>query len=428
MPEREGPLPERKTTHTSSAKFEDYFAVFRDIIRSIYSSTSLQEVLNVVVNKTAEVMDARGALLRILNLETRQFDVGAACGMAREYIHKKPVPFEKLLQDPSELHKVKIITDIWHAPRVEYPQHAWDEGIRMMLDVPMAIENEIRGLIRVYLNEPRTFSDDELDFLVTVAEQCACIIERVRLAENQQAHITHLASQMEKMTALGRMAAGVAHEINNPLAGILLFSSNMKKKVKPGSFLEKGLDIIIRETQRCKTIIQGLLEFARDKPPRKTMADINRVIASALSVVGNEFYLRHVTLERHLAEGMARTLLDENQIEQVLINLLLNALQAVEDYGRVRITSRVDAAGKRIEVEVADDGCGISAENVKKIFEPFYTTRSDGTGLGLAVSYGIIKNHQGEIRVFSKLGEGTRFVIDFPIVSETPEQEEKEEV
>ena len=424
LPESEVLLPDRQTTKTSPPRFEDYFAVFRDIIRSIYSSTSLQEVLNVVVNKTAEVLEARGALLRILNLETNQFDVGAACGMAAHYIDKGPVPPEQLVQDPSELHRVKIITDIWHAPRVEYPQHAWDEGIRMMLDVPMAIESEIRGLIRVYLSEPRRFSEDELDFMVTVAEQCACIIERVRLAENQQAHITHLATQMEKMSSLGRMAAGVAHEINTPLAGILLFSSNMKKKVPPGSSLDKGLEIIIRETQRCKTIIRGLLEFARDKPPRKTPADINRIIASAIGVVGNEFYLRHVTLEQHLAGDMAKTLLDENQIEQVIINLLLNALQAVEDYGRVSISSRVIADKKRIEVEIADNGCGISAENVKKIFEPFYTTRSDGTGLGLAVSYGIIRNHQGEIRVFSKLGEGARFVIDFPVVSGESEQKE----
>jgi len=418
-------LPESHTEKISPTRFEDYFAVFRDIIRSIYSSTSLQEVLNVVVDKTAEALEAKGALLRILNLETNQFDVGAAFGMAEHYINKGPVSAEKLLRDPSKLHKVKIITDIWHAPRAEHPQHAWDQGIRMMLDVPMAIENEMRGLIRIYLDKPRAFSEDELDFMVTVAEQCACIIERVRLAENQQAHITHLATQMEKMSSLGRMAAGVAHEINNPLAGILLFSSNMKKKVEPGSPFEKGLEIIIRETQRCKVIIQGLLEFARDKPPRKTMTDINQVIKSALGVVGNEFYLRHVTLEQHLASDMAETLLDENQIEQVLINLLLNALQAVDDYGRVSITSRVDPQNGRIEVEVADNGCGISAENVKKIFEPFYTTRNDGTGLGLAVSYGIIKNHQGEIRVFSKLGEGTRFVIDFPAVSE--ETKEKEE-
>lgn len=409
---------------TSSVKFENYFSVFRDILRSIYSSTNLREVLNVVVTKTAEVLDAKGTLLRILNQETHQFDVGAAYGLGEYYITKGPVSTEKLLHDPSELHKVKIITDIWHAPRVEYPQHAWDEGIRMMLDVPMAIENEMRGLIRIYLTEPRAFSTDELDFMVTVAEQCACIIERVRLAENQQAHITHLATQMEKMSSLGRMAAGVAHEINNPLAGILLFSSNMSKKVEPGSSLEKGLNIIIRETQRCKVIIQGLLEFSREKPPKKAKANINDVIRAALGVVENQFFVRHVTLEQYLAQDMAETLLDSNQIEQVFINLLLNALHAVEDHGRVSIKSLLDSEKNRIEIEIADNGCGISAENVKNIFEPFYTTRANGTGLGLAVSYGIIESHRGNIRVFSKLGAGTRFVIDFPILAEETDRKE----
>jgi two-component system NtrC family sensor kinase len=405
---------------TLPIKFENYFRVFRDILRSIYSTTSLQEVLNVVVTKTAKVMDAKGALLRILNQETQQFDVGAVYGLGEHYITKGPVSTEKLLHDPSELHKVKIITDIWHAPRVEYPQQTWDEGIRMILDVPMAIENKMRGLIRLYLTKPRTFSPDELDFMVTVAEQCACIIERVRLAENQQTHITHLATQMEKMSSLGRMAAGVAHEINNPLAGILLFSSNMSKKVDPGSPLEKGLKIIIRETLRCKAIIQGLLEFARDKPPKKVMADINDVIRTAMGVVENQFYVRHVSLEPHLAQDMVKTPLDKNQIEQVFINLLLNALQAVKDHGRVSVKSMLDSEKNRIEIEIADNGCGISVENVKKIFEPFYTTRADGTGLGLAVSYGIIENHRGNIRVSSKLGEGTRFVIDFPILDEIP--------
>jgi signal transduction histidine kinase len=139
-----------------------------------------------------------------------------------------------------------------------------------------------------------------------------------------------------------------------------------------------------------------------------------------MGVVENQFYVRHVSLEPHLAQGMVKTPLDKNQIEQMLINLLLNALQAVEDHGRVSVKSMLDSEKNRIEIEIADNGCGISAENVKKIFEPFYTTRANGTGLGLAVSYGIIENHRGNIQVFSKLGEGTRFVIDFPILDEKP--------
>jgi two-component system NtrC family sensor kinase len=403
---------------TSSTKFESYFHVFRDIIRAMHSSTSLQEVLQVVVTKSADVLDAKGALLRILNKETNQFDVRAAWGVGERYLSKGPVTTEKLLSDSRELHKVKIISDIWHAPRVEYPQEAWNEGIRMMVDVPLAVREQMTGLIRIYLPQRRQFSEDELDFIITVAEQCACIIERVQLMENQQAQFDHLAAQMDKMSSLGRMAAGIAHEINNPLAGILLYSSNMSKKVPQGGALAEGLDIIIKETQRCKTIIQGLLEFARDREPQKVSADINAIMETALGIVENEFRLRHVGLERQLAENMVKTLLDENQIEQIFINLLLNAVHAVSENGKVIIQTVVDPGSNKVRVEIADNGCGIAAEDIKKIFEPFYSTKAKGTGLGLAVSYGIVQNHQGDIRVLSPPGQGTRFTLEFPIRTE----------
>jgi two-component system NtrC family sensor kinase len=271
------------------------------------------------------------------------------------------------------------------------------------------------GLIRIYLPEQRDFSDDELDFIMTVAEQCACIIERVQLMENQQARFDHLACQMDKMSSLGRMAAGIAHEINNPLTGILLYSSNMSKKVSAGSTLGEGLNIIIQETQRCKIIIQGLLEFARDREPQMVSANVNDIMEKALDIVDNEFRLRHVTKNVQLAGGMITTMLDGNQIEQVFINLLLNAVHAVEGNGLVTVKSAVDLEQEKVRVEISDNGCGVAENDIKKIFEPFYSTKNKGTGLGLAVSYGIVKNHQGDIRVFSMPGKITRFTVELPI-------------
>jgi len=408
-----GPMPMSAPT-----KFENYFFVFRDIIRSMHSSTNLKEVLDVVVTKSVGVLNAKGSLLRILNKETNQFEVRAAYGLGERYLSKGPVTTEKLLPDLAEFRKVQIIKDIWHAPRVEYPQLAWDEGIRMIVDVPLCIKDQMVGLIRIYLTQGRDFSEDELDFIITVAEQCACIIERVQLMESQQAQFTHLTTQMERLSSLGRMAAGIAHEINNPLTGILLYSSNMSKKVPPGGPLDESLKIIVRETQRCKKIIQGVLEFARDGQPEKVRADINDIMQNALSIVGNQFHLRHVQVERHLAEDMQKTMLDISQIEQVFVNLLLNSLQAVKEHGRIRVHSAVDRAQRRIEVVVDDNGCGIAPDAIEKIFDPFYSTRADGVGLGLSVSYGIIQNHQGDIQVFSEPGRYTSFKITLPIVAE----------
>jgi signal transduction histidine kinase len=403
---------------TSSTKFEGFFHVFRDIIRAMHSVTNLQEVIDVVVTRSAGVLNAKGALIRILNRETNLFEVRAAFGLGERYLSKGPVTTEKLLAAPSELNKVHIITDLWHDPRVEYPQEKWDEGIRMMVDVSLAIDEHMVGLIRIYLTEQREFSDDELDFIKTVAMQCACVIERVKHMENQESHFTHLATHVDKLSSLGRMAAGIAHEINNPLAGILLYSSNLSKKVPSGGALEEGLKIIIKETQRCKTIIQGLLEFARDKKPQKVMTNINDIIESALGILYNEFHLQHVRIEKNLSKDIEKLFLDENQIEQVFINLLLNALHAVDDSGLITVQSAMDAERNSIHVEVADNGCGIAAGDIKNIFEPFFSTKANGTGLGLAVSYGIIRNHQGDLRVFSEPGQGTRFVIKLPALVE----------
>jgi len=403
---------------TESSEFERYFQVIRDIQRAVHTRTSVREVLDIVVNKSTEILSAKGALIRILNKETNQFEVRAACGMGNNYLHKGSVTTEKLLADPRNLHTVIIITDIWNAPRVEYPQQAWNEGIRMILDVPLAIEDQLVGLIRIYLEKEREFAGSELDFILTVAEECAGIIERVRLLEMQQAHFNHLATQVDKMSSLGRMAAGVAHEINNPLTGILLYSSNMVKKVPSAGQLEKGLQIIINESQRCKSIIQGLLDFARDSEPKKESVDINEIMKSALGIVENEFKLKHVHIEKQLTIPMIKTLLDKNQILQVFLNILLNALQAVQENGRICIKSGVNPDHKNIIVEVEDNGRGISNDDFPRIFDPFFSTKSNGTGLGLSVSYGIIKKHEGKIDVFSKVGQGTRFVVKIPVLLE----------
>ena len=410
---------------SSSTRFESYFHVIRDIIGAMHSLTNLQDVLDVVVTKATKVLNAKGALLRVLNKETNRFEVRAAAGLGERYLKKGPVTTETILSTLSEVGKVYIISDIWNAPRIEYPQQTWDEGIRMLLDVPLAVDEHVSGLMRIYLAEQRELSDDELDFIQTIAMQCACVIERVAMIENQQSHFDHLATKVEKGSSLGRMAAGIAHEINNPLTGILLYSSNLSKKVPLGSPLEEGLKIIMKETQRCKTIIQGLLDFAREQKPEKLVVSVNSVVTSAVGIVENEFHLRRVQIRKMLTKDMAETLLDKNQIEQVLINLLLNALHAVDDRGQVTIKSSVDAEQGKVRIEIADNGCGIAAENIKKIFEPFFSTKADGTGLGLAISYGIIKNHQGDIQMSSKPGQGTRFTVELPILTTEPIRKER---
>ena len=405
---------------SSLINIETFYRVFRDVSTVVHSSTDVDEVLELVVWKSSEMLGAKGAVLRILNLETHQLELGAAYGLGERYLSKGAVSKENIITDLCRKNKVIMIEDILTDPRIQYPQEAWEEGIRMILDLPLTLKADVVGIIRMYFSERRTFSPEELDFVIAITEQCACAIDKARLIENQQARYDHLVLQTEKLSALGRMAAGIAHEINNPLGGILLYSTNLSKKVPEDGPLREGLEIIINETLRCKTIIQDLLEFSREKEPDKTLANINHVIEKTLGMLDNEFRLHHITVKKLLLSEMPDNFLDVNQMHQVFVNLLLNAVKAIQQNGEITIRSQLDADRKHATVEIADNGCGIPQEHISQIFEPFFTTNPAGTGLGLAVTYRIIRNHQGEIHVSSKPGKGTRFSIEIPLHESEP--------
>lgn len=403
----------KKKTMTKSSNYQEYFQAFRDIIRTMHCHDNLDEVLQLVVVKISEVLDAKGTLLRLANQETGQFDVRAAYGVGEKYLSKGPVSKENVIVQPDQCAQVIQITDIWNAPRVEYPQQAWDEGIRMMLDVPLSIRYKMSGIIRVYLSEVREFSDDQLEFLLTIGEQCTCTIERVRLYENQRTHYFHMAAQLEKMSALGRMAAGIAHEINNPLTGIMLFSSSLIKKTEPGDRFQEGLQVILDETSRCKNIVEGLLDFSRNRSPEKKLHNLNDIVKRSMKILENEFQLHYIKIHAKISKELHPILLDANQLEQVFVNLLINAMQAIDEKGTITIETGETPLHQAF-IAVTDDGNGINRDQMKTIFDPFFTTKSEGTGLGLAICHNIVHNHGGDIQVTSKIGEGSTFVVTFP--------------
>ena len=407
----------------TSANIARFYSVCRDVSTSVHSSTDVKEVLDLVTRSVTEAINAKGSLLRILNLETDKLELSAAYGLSERYLSKGHVSTHRVITELCMQNKVIIIEDVQADPRVQYPREAREEGIRMMLDVPLFLGDNVVGIVRIFFAVQRKFSDEELNFLVSIAEQCACAIDKARLIEKHKSMYDNLALQTEKLSALGRMAAGIAHEINNPLGGILLYSTNLLKKVpKEGPFRE-GLEIIIQETMRCKIIIQDLLEFSREKEPEKTFANINNIIEKTLSMLENEFRLHHIRVEKLLSSGMPDIFVDVNQMHQVFVNLLLNAVEAIQEQGVITVRSQRDPAKKCVRVDATDTGCGIPEENMPKIFEPFFSTKAKGTGLGLAVSYRIIRNHQGDIQVSSQPGQGTRFTIEIPLLQNAPSKE-----
>ena len=397
-----------------SSNIETYYRTFRDISKSIHSSTRVEEVLHLAVRKTTEALNAKGSILRILNLKTGELELNAAYGLSDRYLSKGHVSSAKVIEEICQENKAIIIQDVQVDHRVQYPKEAKEEGIKMMVDLPLFMGQNVVGILRIFFDEQRQFSEEELNFAVAIAEQCALAIDKARLIEKQQIQYDHLAIQADKLSSLGRMAAGIAHEINNPLAGILLYSSNLVKKVPETGPLKKGLEVIIHETIRCRGIIQDLLEFSREREPSKALGDLNGVINKALSILANEFRLHRVSVEKRLFDDLPSVLLDANQMEQVFINFFMNAIEAIQGQGSISVRSFKDQDNKGVVVEIEDSGIGIPQEHLARIFEPFFSTKAKGTGLGLAVNYGIIQKHGGQIKVSSQPGRGTTMTIRLP--------------
>jgi len=398
--------------------------IFRDISESIHVRTHAKDIATLVVRRVVELLKAKGVIIRIMNIENNQTDVVASYGLSEQYLNKGPISWEKIINGFRGPNDISLIRDVIEDPRIQYPKETAKEGIKMVVDVPLKLGDHTVGVMRIYFPVQRKLTEEEINFLIFTSHQGACAIEKAGLIETQRAQYDQLALETEKLSALGRMAAGIAHEINNPLTGILLYSSNMIKKVPDKGPLREGLEVVINETKRCKTIIQDLLNFSRAGEPITALSNINDIIEKALSMLANQFHLHHIQVEKRLENEMKDSMLDEKQIQQVLINLLLNAVQAIGEKGIISIRTDVDSGKRCVRVEIADTGCGIPDDHISKIFDPFFSTKSNGTGLGLSVSYGIVQKHKGSIRALSRPGEGAHFILELPF---TPEITAKQE-
>ena len=241
-----------------------------------------------------------------------------------------------------------------------------------------------------------------------------------RTQELQQVHDQLV--RAGKMAALGELAAGVAHEINNPLTGVLTFSSLMLKKVDENHPWKKDIETIVEQTSRCRNIVRGLLDFARQRKPDKKEWDIHTLLDNTVTLVEKQAPFQNIRIVKEFKTGIPLIFVDADQIQQVFMNILLNAADAMSENAGT-LTIKTDLKDRMAEISFIDTGCGIAKEHLSKLFDPFFTTKKTGTGtgLGLAISYGIIQSHNGNIEVESELGKGATFRIKLPIEKQNEE-------
>ena len=251
--------------------------------------------------------------------------------------------------------------------------------------------------------------------------RAAAAAERQQAAERAKAYrelkaLQARLIQSEKMSSLGRMAASVAHEINNPLGAIVVYSHLLLEDAREDFPGRANLEKIVRQATRCRDIVRGLLDFSRLGPGVRQAADLNAIVRAACDLQKGQAAFRDVEVGLHLSPTPLEIRCDPSQLQQAFTNILANAAEAISGPGTITIRSWHDAARQTAAVSFADTGCGIASENLARIFEPFFTTKQEGhgTGLGLAIVYGIVERHNGALEADSEPGRGTTFTVRLP--------------
>jgi two-component system NtrC family sensor kinase len=226
--------------------------------------------------------------------------------------------------------------------------------------------------------------------------------------------------ESERLAIVGQLAAGVAHEINNPLQGIVTYAHLLLEKMPTEDTKRNSIEKIVNQADRCRNIIRGLLDFARQRKPHKILSNINPILQECISLIETQAIFHNIEILKDFEDNLPKTLIDPAQMQQVFINMIINAAEAIEGNGRLMIATSYDAPGEFIRVRFTDTGHGIKQQDLEQIFDPFFTTKEvgHGTGLGLAISFGIVKEHGGTISVDSKAGEGTTFTVRLPAVTQ----------
>ncbi len=304
----------------------------------------------------------------------------------------------------------------------------WAFGITAVLAISLSlflthfVTNPIRALITTMERAEQGLearvnvkSSDDIGLLGLAFNSLLSRLEQARKREERY-HYEQM-SRADRLASIGEMAAGIAHEIKNPLTGIAGVIQLMKKDMPSDSRKRAVLEEALAQVERMDKAVRNLLSFARPPEPKLTLVDINDVTGKLLDFLSTQFAKHSILVERKLTPGLPSLTLDPNLIQQGLINIVLNAIQAMQDGGKLTIetkTTKNGEDGRTLDISFSDTGKGISREDMEKIFNPFFTTRQRGTGLGLAITRRIVEQHNGEISVTSDEGQGACFTISLP--------------
>jgi two-component system NtrC family sensor kinase len=405
---------------------------------------AISQTFPTLENRRRVIRDCSGA--EILSV-TKQINNQPVCSTAACHVHPPDVGVLGALEVQASLHNVGVQADTYRKNVLAFAVSL----LLVIIGCLVWLTNDlvVRPVHSLLLHSRKVAKmelDDHVvlnsaDEIGALAREFNEMTDRLRQAQGEYrqltetleakvqertAEIAQMHSQLvrsEKLASLGKLVAGIAHEINNPLAGILMFATLFAEDRSLPKALREDAQIIMRETRRCAEIVNRLLEFSRNSIPRKKLKSLPAIMDNTMALLEHQATLSDIKIVRYYDPMLPEILVDPNQIEQVFVNMVVNACQAMPGGGQLNIAMHTDHDQHYLVTTIEDNGHGIAKEHLPKIFDPFFTTKDQpangliGTGLGLSVSYGIIQNHGGRIGVVSEVGKGTTFTVELPLVA-----------
>src|SRR5216684_2732269 len=390
------------------------FESLASVSQTINSTLNLDDALSVITREASVLMHARMCSLMLLD-ETRDWlDLRASHGAGEAYLRKPRLGVqESLLGVVVRRKKPLQVPNVQTSTRYQNIELARREGLVALLSVPLIFSGGAIGTLSIYTGEPYSFSNEEIQILSALAELSAIAIEKARLYE-RLVDVEEQMRQNEKLSALGLLAAEVAHEIRNPLTVMKMLYHSLNLDFPPNDPRAKDAVMMGQKMDHLNRIVEQILDFARSAEPKLCSVQLNELINDLTLLTRHKLQNQNIELVRHLAEDLPPLMADATQLEQAFLNLMLNAVEAMPQGGRLTISTRAVNAGRRggkparILIEFRDTGEGMSEEQRQRAFTSLLSsTKRGGTGLGLAIVSRVVEAHQGEIKVRAKAGQGT---------------------
>ena len=407
-------------------------ATLNAISITVSSSLDLKEILNKSIEKILNILISKSIRIYLLDETKTKLILTAHQGLSKKFIAMDYIKNRKFgdgLLGQTILTGQTSIADNVIRSSDPYMEALNQEGLKSTIYIPLSSQGKMVGVMCVSSYSRVQYSDELVEFLSAIGRQIGMAIQNANLYKGMQNAYQELKDaqeqviRSEKLASLGKLAATIAHEINNPLAAVLTYSRLLMKLMQRKLFgserledIKRYLETIERETSRCGEIVKNLLDFSRQTNISVRTHQIEDIINRAIALLKHELEINNIQLVKNIDPDIPMIKCDFKQIQQVLLNLMSNAAEAMPHGGVLNITARPVPERNHIEVVISDTGEGILPRDQENIFEPFFTTKEEGkgVGLGLSVVYGIITKHQGTIRVVTQPDQGCSFYVELP--------------